>query len=1015
MEEQMKLYKIISSLFLSFFLFGFAPSVFASNESAPEGCSELNLTPDKIDCLDKCKDNYSTYCNLLLSRGEANTDSDEDSTSSETDSSNPFEDIKNYLTGDRQPAGDGGTPKVPTATETVREAVVEEVEKRVKSGAKEWLKKKLFGDPAKVKAYNTKLQTEFRTERSKCNVYLHTGHMIMCGQPVPLCKEPSVLQQLCRDNVPASRFATIQNQAQDKIASLAKTLTKKLDVKFNDIMKDMRNQGDVTCGQAWHSAQMTCQFPVQALGGKVTSALNVIGKATTVAQTVAGLAGKSLNDLCKAMTTLSGAGVTIAMLARTKCVFAMNRCQKYCNAEKYSQPGYCNKLHTEQTKCLQLHETARLQSCGPALVGGTPVPVHSACGLNHMNLEKYQCTVQHINKMKSECGLLQKNTMAMMGDIIQLISTVQSAKLCWDKSGGNMSPSIDPEVCREMGGEPYKDETTGEDRCRFRNPGEGEGVCPPYGMPLSCDQPCPEDGSVPAGCPQGVCENGQMVSCTNTCPGGSVPGGCEQGVCENGEMVSCTNTCPDGSVPEGCHTRQSCTSAADCGENQVCQNGQCTPVTIADGCQADPSVCADNEQCDPASGQCVPLVCADGSPNYPNCGCGNCPDGQLCNPDSGQCIPPEEGTPPGPGQDQSCTSTTDCGDDQVCQDGTCVPDDGGEQSCTSTADCGDGKICQNGTCVPDGGGESCTTNNDCGPDKICQSGRCFCDCQGSPISCSEQCGGVCLEESVSCPCQGSGECTPPQKCVPGADGQKICSNDDGIGVCPDGSRVVCDRNCFDGTRPANCRICNSDANCEENQICNRGICVTEDPVLTADGLGGGASIDDGLGLENDMAIINDGMGGGDGDALNDPNNPAGNPGRLPGEASSGKRKGVLARLGALIGIGKSGGGRRGGFRGSFGRRGANKGDASAKKDEDGQLKGKSGAGGYGGYGAGGGGAGRNPATGGLGFSTDQMKKLKNKEGLQRTAFPSGHGNIGSVHQDIFQAVTRRYQKIYKLK
>ena len=1020
----MKLHKIILGFFLILFLIGFIPSVFApaDDQKPANGSEHLRPLHDVVA------------------------------------------------------AAAGATPGLSTTPNGTDDQAAGAAAGKAKGGAKEWLKKKLFGDPAVVLAYNQKLRSEFTTHRQQCNAVIGKGETSFCVGPHPMCVN-SQLQQACGKEIPAAKFAALEGQATQKIADLSKALAGKLNLKASEIMGDIRNQTDTTCGNAWGLAQVTCQFPVQALGGKVTSALNVIGKVAMGTQMVAGLAGKSLNDLCKALTTLSGAGVTIAILARVKCASAISRCQKYCNSEKWSQPGYCNTLYSAaQSRCESNHTIDWAAQCSGT--GGIGVAYNSCIG-DHTRMAQYACKVKHINKMKQECGLLKRKTMAMMGDIVQLIRTVQSAKMCWDKSGGDMSPPIDPETCRKMGGTSYIDETTGDQRCRFRDPNVDEGKCPPFGVPVSCDLPC-EDGSVPEGCPQGVCENGEVVSCTKTCPpNGSVPAGCD--------------TCPDPSLTYpycdcNCSTGQTCndnrqcvdpenricTTSDDCGGGQVCNpEGQCVPDNTCNPECGDGQVCKDE-------------VCVNASCNTND----DCGDGQVCKDEV--CV------------NASCNTNDDCGDGQVCKDEVCV-----NASCNTNDDCGDGQVCKDEVCV----NASCNTNDDCGVDKICQNGECFCNCQGSPISCSEKCGGKCVEESVNCPCQGNGECTPPQTCVPGADGQKVCSDDDGEGICPNGSRVTCDKNCPDGSKPANCRVCNSDSDCGENQtcpsgvcipksskhckcqdadwpcdqkcdgkcveesvkclcqgdgectspqkcvpgadgqkvcsdddglgicsdgsrvtcdkncpdgskpancrtcggdsdcgenqICNRGVCTTEDPVLTADGLGGGGTpTDGGLGEEDEMAIINDGMGGGGAD---DPNsNIANNKANLPG--ASLKKPGLFARLGALLGV-KGGGGLRG-SRGLSGR--GSKGVDKLAKDDDetGKVKG-TGRGGYGGYGSGGGGA-LNPAAGGLGFGATATQ-IKKQKGNQRTAFPTHLGNIGGVHQNIFKAVTKRYQKLYKLK
>ena len=1182
MEERMKLHKIISGFFLILFLIGFAPSVFASSDTTPPGCG--SIYKDIETCKRECQNNSSSYCNLLLKREQANSGKAGDN---EGDSN-------------RQPAD---APRVQGVNDQLKETAADAATGKVKDKAKDWIKKKLFGDPAVSQAYNQKLMSQFNTEQTKCNAvtsHFTPIHHLFCMKNSMECKDAK-LDQACSIKGPTVNFEKLESEAQNKMVGLAQTLAGKLSVSASEIMGDIKNQvaNQTTCGNAWRLAQLTCQFPVQALGGKVTKALNVIGKVAMGTQMVAGLAGKSLNDLCKALTTLSGAGVTIAILARTKCAFAMNRCQQYCEVEKKFDPGYCTQLRKKKkVECERQHNICRAACAG---VGFANAPC-SSCVYTHINMAQYACKVEHINKMKRECSLLQRKTMAMMGDIVQLIATVKSAKMCWDKSGGDMSPSIDPETCRKMGGTPYIDETTGDQRCRFREPVDGEGKCPPFGVPVFCDQPC-EDGSVPEGCPQGVCENGEVVSCTKTCPpNGSVPEGCDtcpdpsltypycdcncqtgQTCNENRQCVNpggdCTtdDDCGGGQVcnPEGqcvnpggdCTTdddcqenevckdnvcvNASCNSDDDCSDGQVCQDGTCG----ADNCKCQDAVWPCDRQCGgkcveesvncpcQGDGECTPPqkcitntdgqnvcsdddgegICPDGSriPCDQNCsddsepancrtcnGDSDCGENQTCS-SSGVCIPkssesckcegedwpcdkqcdnqctaesvncpctsdgectsPQKCVSGADGQNVcvnvSCSLDTDCGNGQVCQDETCVD---ANQSCTTNDDCGNGQVCQDETCVD--ANQSCTTNDDCGNGQVCQDETCVdanqscttnddcqanescvddqckslsctdpsfvfptcnckcpdgyscnadkiciksCKCHGGSWPCNQKCDNQCPVGSINCPCTSDGGCTK-QKCVTNSDGQKVCSDDDGLGICLDGSRVDCDQNCPDGSNPANCRTCGGDSDCGENQICNRGTCVTEDPVLTADGLGGGgAPTDGGLDAENGMAITNDGMGGGGANDPNDPNdsNNLGNTANLPGASSGKQRKGLLARLGALLGV--KGGGSLG-SRGLSGRRGSKRTDLIKDDDDDetGKVKG-AGRGGYGGYGSGGGGA-LNPAAGGLGFGATAAQ-IKKQKGNKRTAFPTHLGNIGGVHQDIFKAVTKRYQKLYKLK
>ena len=876
-----------------------------------------------------------------------------------------------------QTAADSGSGRGVAAEGTPSTPAVNQGASRIRDR----FKNRLLGDEAKYQAENQRLQTEFQNKQQICNrAYPHTGHTLNCGQKL-LCKQPSELQRICGSQdelLDLNKLTQLEDAAHQNIARLSQNLAGKLNMNPNEIMRsNVKDKANTTCGSAWHYANLYCKFPVRAFSGKVGNALNVIGKVAFAGQAAAGLVGKSLNDLCKAITTLSGAGVTISMLAQANCAAAMGRCRKYCNTEKHQE---CRSLYKETYNCNFLHDVAATKSCtNAAATGSAPVPVQSKCGQSHVKLEKHECKVKHINEMKQGCSFLRNNAVVMMKDIVQLIATVRSAKMCWDKTGGDISPPLSPDVCRQMGGTPYTDETTGEERCRFREPGEGEGVCPPYGVPVSCSQACPDTGSVPAGCPIGTCENGAVISCTNTCPSGSVPTGCGN-TCPDPSLTypNCDCNCPQG---QSCNSERECTAPTSCSTDaecdtaagEVCNNGTCTAPT---SCTTDDD-CDDDKVCN--NGTCAaPTSCSTDA---------DCDTGQVCN--NGTCA-----------ASTSCTTDDDCDDDKVCNNGTCAA----PTSCSTDADCDTGQVCNNGTCAAS---TSCTENSDCGPDKICHEGQCFCDCQGSPISCSEQCGGRCLEDSVNCPCQGDGECTPPQKCITNATGQNVCSDDDGEGVCPNGSRINCSEVCPDGSRPSNCRSCNGDSDCETGQICNRGTCIAEDPVLQTDGVGGGGTPTDGsLGVEDPLAIINDGMGGGDGN--NNNSDGSNSTGKLPSASSGKPGKGLLARLGALLGVGK-GGGSGGGF-GSGRRYGSRKRNQKAKGGAKNSAAKGAGGGGFGSYGGAGGGGARNPAA-----STGLSAAQKKQKGNKRSAFPSNLGNIGSVHQDIFKAVTTRYKKVYNLK
>ncbi len=121
---------------------------------------------------------------------------------------------------------------------------------------------------------------------------------------------------------------------------------------------------------------------------------------------------------------------------------------------------------------------------------------------------------------------------------------------------------------------------------------------------------------------------------------------------------------------------------------------------------------------------CKGLLCVDGS-----CGCpagtvpsgGKCsnPDPQECDNDNdcganeicqnGKCVP----EPP------ECDNDNDCGNDEICDDGECVP---APPECVNDNDCGNFEVCENGECVFE---PQCELDNDCPPNSVCIGGICF--------------------------------------------------------------------------------------------------------------------------------------------------------------------------------------------------------------------------------------------------------------------------------------------------
>ncbi len=373
--------------------------------------------------------------------------------------------------------------------------------------------------------------------------------------------------------------------------------------------------------------------------------------------------------------------------------------------------------------------------------------------------------------------------------------------------------------------------------------------------------------------------------------------------------------------------------------------------------------------------------------------------------------------------EQKCTTTAECPDNEMCMNGVCraitgMCRDGSLKNCSEN--CEDGEPPSNcpttGTCS-DGSTQTCSENcSDGSKPQGCESnesdtGTCS---DGSTQTCSENCpdgqppanctanSDVCPDSSLTYP---NCNCNCPEGQFCNSEEQCTENNNDGKGDCPDGSQVACDQDCSDGSRPTNCRSCNSDSDCEENQICNRGVCVSEDPVLIQDGAGGGgAPTDD---MESEMAITNDGMGGGSGKQRELSSDPLSAGMGLPNTEEFERSGGTDGASGATDSSASGGGGF---FSGLFGRgrKGKSKGKVTDIDENGATIKG-SGGGGFGGYGGGG-----RRGRGKLALSKKQIKKLTKEKGAQRTLSKMKEG-FGGAHHDIFERITKRFTHLCKNK
>ena len=189
-----------------------------------------------------------------------------------------------------------------------------------------------------------------------------------------------------------------------------------------------------------------------------------------------------------------------------------------------------------------------------------------------------------------------------------------------------------------------------------------------------------------------------------------------------------------------------CEVEADCLGSQTCvlSTGECRDLQAGECRRDDANLCACelNSHCPEGfrcggSGLCEPESSGGNNGGSNN---GN---------DAGPITPPVDGGQTNPG---ACERTTDCLISQFCHpstrectdlpEGTCREDaqcrsgqcaiaegrelgrcEGGAGECTADAECGEGEICDDGTCVGGGGG-GCESHFDCPIGERCTDGRC---------------------------------------------------------------------------------------------------------------------------------------------------------------------------------------------------------------------------------------------------------------------------------------------------
>jgi len=263
-----------------------------------------------------------------------------------------------------------------------------------------------------------------------------------------------------------------------------------------------------------------------------------------------------------------------------------------------------------------------------------------------------------------------------------------------------------------------------------------------------------------------------------------------------------------------------------CGKGFVCASTKsCEGVCLAESVAKK----AVGQECD-SNAECASLFCNDPGDGVSRClvvcrgGEGNCLAGEACVAAAGQCgscVDSELVASP-LGQGEGCT------EDAGCKSGKCF-DDGGTRycvnSCTTESDCGDQNHCRDKVCVRgarSGLGEACEASGDCEKGYFCA---------------KTEKGDFCTRE-----CNAEEPCGAGFTCEKVANGD-VCLSDDSVlgGACET------DEQCVSGSCHKPSKTCTG--SCTDPNSCgpglecvrktNGGLCLTPEAAATDPGLGGG--------------------------------------------------------------------------------------------------------------------------------------------------------------------------------
>lgn len=248
---------------------------------------------------------------------------------------------------------------------------------------------------------------------------------------------------------------------------------------------------------------------------------------------------------------------------------------------------------------------------------------------------------------------------------------------------------------------------------------------------------------------EGVCLDGHCTPAPTCADGGACPTGlyCVEGVCTPPEEVTCNDDqdCPEEGqrcVASACVIPTPCSTSAECPESLRCIRGACDdPCTTADECGQPAAF----YRCDEPTGECQQRCLQSGQ----------CPEQQICQ--QGLCVPAE------------CQSDADC---DLAANEACEGEEDGHGQCLEFTPCGAQGECPLGTtcnpttqrCDPLPG---CRTDRDCAAGEYCDRGYCEATTTCATDPCPE--GQSCVAEvCVPFTCRGPADCTVPgELCLSG--------------------------------------------------------------------------------------------------------------------------------------------------------------------------------------------------------------------------------------------------------